>query len=85
MLICGWTEQLRILKAMVKVCQEMGIQTLAEGVETETQLHFLEEIECDLAQGYYFYKPDPVDVSIYKFKHRKTDIPHETSGDHTCI
>ena len=68
----------RILEAMVKVCKDLGIHTLAEGVETETQLHFLENIDCDLAQGFYFYKPDPLDVSIYKFQHRNADIPHET-------
>ena len=64
-----------ILEAMVRVCRELGIGTLAEGVETEAQLHFLEEIECDMAQGYYFYKPEPADVSIYKFMHRAADIP----------
>ena len=68
----------RILEAMVKVCRELGIRTLAEGVETETQLRFLREIDCDLVQGYYFFKPEPLDVSIYKFQHRSKDIPHET-------
>lgn len=71
----------RILEAMVKVCRELGINTLAEGVETETQLHFLQGIECDMVQGYYFYRPDPVDVSIYKFNHRGADIPHETNEE----
>lgn len=71
----------KILEAMVKVCREVGTHTLAEGVETEAQLHFLEEIGCDLAQGYYFYKPDPLDVSIYKFQHRSADIPHETDEE----
>ena len=67
----------KILEAMIKVCKELGIGTLAEGVETESQLRFLEETGCDLAQGYYFYKPEPADVSIYKFLHRPEDIPHE--------
>ena len=71
----------RILEAMMKVCRDLNINTLAEGVETEAQLHFLEEIDCDLVQGYYFYKPDPLDVSIYKFKHRTVDIPCETDQD----
>lgn len=68
----------RILEAMTKVCRDLGIRTLAEGVETEAQLHFLEETECDMAQGFYFFKPDPLDVSIYKFQRRSMDIPYET-------
>ena len=71
----------KILDAMVKICREIGVQTLAEGVETEEQLSFLKKIGCDMAQGYYFFKPDPADVSIYKFRKRKIDIPYETDSE----
>ena len=67
----------KILSAMIEVCGDLGIKTLAEGVENEEQFDFLKEVGCDLAQGFYFYKPEPTDVSIYKFKHRSADIPHE--------
>ncbi|MBR5341279.1 MAG: EAL domain-containing protein [Erysipelotrichaceae bacterium] len=71
----------KVLEAMVKVCNEIGIGTLAEGIEKEEQLEFLKEIGCDLAQGFYLYKPEPIDVSIYKFKHRTEDIPHESDEE----
>ena len=67
----------KILSAMIEVCDDLGIKTLAEGVENEEQFDFLKKVGCDLAQGFYFYKPEPADVSIYKFKHRSADIPHE--------
>ena len=70
----------KILEAMVRVCGDVGVSTLAEGVETEAQLHFLEEIGCDLVQGYYFFKPEPLDVSLQRFLHRSEDTPCET-GD----
>lgn len=71
----------KILEAMMKVCREVGIQTLAEGVETETQLNFLKEIGCDLVQGFYFYKPEPLEVSIQRFKHRSVNILCETDEE----
>ncbi|MBP5433524.1 EAL domain-containing protein [Ruminococcus sp.] len=51
----------RIMKAIVNMCRELEIHTLAEGVETESQLEFLQEIECELAQGFYFSYPKPIE------------------------
>ena len=67
-----------ILKAFVEICREMKIHTLAEGVENEEQLKFLQEIDCELVQGFYFFKPEPIDVSIYKFEKGGAVIPHES-------
>ena len=49
-----------IIKSVIVMAKELGIQTLAEGVETEEQLTFLREIGCEKAQGYYFSKPSPI-------------------------
>jgi EAL domain-containing protein (putative c-di-GMP-specific phosphodiesterase class I)/AmiR/NasT family two-component response regulator len=43
-----------ILVAIINLAQELGMQTVAEGVETETELKFLQEHGCDIAQGYYY-------------------------------
>ncbi len=71
----------KIMEAMVGVCRQMNVGTLAEGIETKEQLEFLKSIGCDLGQGFFLFKPDPADVSIYKFKARKADIPHETDAE----
>ena len=42
----------------------MGILPLCEGVETEESYEFLKEIGCNMAQGYYFSKPMPLDALI---------------------
>ena len=47
-----------ILRSMVDMCKHLGIRTLAEGVETGEQFAFLRSIGCELAQGFYFSKPD---------------------------
>lgn len=54
----------RILKAMIGVAGELGIHTLAEGMETEEQRDFLRETGCDLAQGYLFHKPEPLEYIL---------------------
>ena len=48
-----------IISAIVRMAQALGIQTTAEGVETQAQLDFLREQGCDEAQGYWFSKPVP--------------------------
>lgn len=58
----------RIMKAMTELAKEMGILTLAEGIETEEQWHFLQEIGCELAQGYLFHRPEPLDAIVYRIR-----------------
>lgn len=47
----------RILTSVVDMAKKIGIQTLAEGVETEAQYKFLKRIGCEKVQGYWFGKP----------------------------
>ncbi|MDY6323525.1 MAG: EAL domain-containing protein [Catonella sp.] len=49
-----------IVLSVVEMAKRLGIQTLAEGVETEEQLDFLREIGCEKAQGYFYSKPVPL-------------------------
>jgi len=46
-----------IIKVMVVIAHTMGIEVVAEGIETNQQLAFLVSIGCDLGQGYFFSKP----------------------------
>lgn len=46
-----------IIKAIIMLAKNMGFSVLAEGVETERQLAFLIEENCDAIQGNYCYKP----------------------------
>ena len=50
-----------IIKSVVTMAKDIGMKTLAEGVETKEQLEFLREIGCGLIQGYYYGKPEPVE------------------------
>lgn len=49
----------KILKTIISLAHDIGIGTVAEGVETEVQYRFLAECGCDMVQGYYISKPKP--------------------------
>lgn len=48
-----------ITKALVAMAHSLGMEVVAEGVETEAQLAFLQNIGCDEAQGYFLGRPMP--------------------------
>ena len=50
-----------IMGDMMGMIDDLGIATLAEGVETEEQSRFLRKHGCDKLQGYYYGKPTPHD------------------------
>ena len=49
-----------LLEDIVRLARKLGVHTLIEGVETEEHLEFVRKIGCELAQGYYFNKPEPL-------------------------
>lgn len=49
-----------IIKNFLATCRELGIASVAEGVETQEQLSTLKALGCDVAQGFFFNKPIPL-------------------------
>jgi len=50
-----------IVDTIISMAKHMGLRVVAEGVETDEQLRFLDEKGCHIYQGYYFSKPLPKD------------------------
>ena len=51
-----------IIKNIINMAEDLGIDTLTEGVETAKQFENLFSMGCKLYQGYYFSKPVPLDA-----------------------
>ncbi|MGI0482213.1 EAL domain-containing protein [Geminocystis sp. CENA526] len=49
--------KVKIVKAILSLAQDLGLEVIAEGIETKEQLIILEEIGCKLGQGYLFSRP----------------------------
>ena len=52
---------LHIVHAIVGLARSLGLESIAEGVETQVQAQALTSIGCDTAQGYHFSRPVPAD------------------------
>ena len=55
--ICG--ESTEIVKSILSLSQNLGLNVVAEGVETKAQLGILNKLKCRKAQGYFISKPVP--------------------------
>jgi EAL domain-containing protein (putative c-di-GMP-specific phosphodiesterase class I) len=47
----------KLIQTMATLCQELGMLVIAEGIETVAERDILEQLGCDLMQGFYFAKP----------------------------
>ncbi|QKS71602.1 EAL domain-containing protein [Paenalkalicoccus suaedae] len=50
-----------VLEGLIILSDKIGSTVVAEGVETESQLQFLQRTTCDVIQGFYYYKPMPIE------------------------
>jgi len=56
--------EVNVLRTIIDMSKQLGIQTIAEGVETKEQLMVLEYLGCDQVQGFLLGRP----VQAYEFK-----------------
>jgi diguanylate cyclase (GGDEF)-like protein/PAS domain S-box-containing protein len=57
--LVGNMRQQELVSAVVQLGQTLGLKVVAEGIETEEQLHLLTGMRCRYAQGYHLGRPEP--------------------------
>ena len=64
-----------IAKTIIDIGHNLGLKVIAEGVEGQFMLDYIKTYKCDLAQGFYLYKPMLPDAiaSIYLANHASVD------------
>jgi EAL domain-containing protein (putative c-di-GMP-specific phosphodiesterase class I) len=61
-----------IANMIVGLGKNLGLDVIAEGVETEGQLDYLRRQGCDVAQGYYYARPEaPEDLTLWIASHQR--------------
>ena len=52
-----------LIKNVIQMARGMDVEPLQEGVQRQEHLDFLREVGCEMAQGYFFARPMPLDES----------------------
>ncbi|MDP3223016.1 MAG: EAL domain-containing response regulator [Rubrivivax sp.] len=69
-----------MLEGSIGMAQRLGLQTVAEGVETEDDWALLRELGCDIAQGYFIGRPMPGDQLHAWLADWQARRPREVAG-----
>lgn len=54
-----------VVEAILKIASQMQIRTVAEGIDNDSQVRYLQQAGCDMVQGYYYFQP----LSLEEFSH----------------
>ena len=66
-----------MFKYVVAMAKDLGLECIAEGVETEKQVELLKHNDCELAQGFFFDRPLPTE----EFEKRLDQYHYSLSGE----
>lgn len=79
--VCQDADDAAIVTGIIALAHSLRLEVVAEGVETEPQLHFLREQSCDMLQGYYLSEPIPADQFVRKFLLKDGDAREPGGGN----
>lgn len=68
---------LNIIRTIISLAQSLGLNTVAEGIETPNQYNTLKSLGCHMGQGIFFYHPMPA-TQLSKLLHREARLARNT-------
>ncbi|OGU09213.1 MAG: hypothetical protein A2075_00060 [Geobacteraceae bacterium GWC2_58_44] len=77
-----------IAKAMIALGHSLKLRVIAEGIETEGQMHYLRSHRCDEMQGYYFSRPVPApefEKMLFEKRHLELKRENDRFSDRTIL
>ena len=69
------TTKRKVLSAILDMARALGIETLAEGVETQNDISVIQALGCHIFQGYAFARPMPEDALMAFLMHNTPALP----------
>ncbi len=71
-------ENRTVVRNIIKTIKELGKSAcVAEGIETEDQVSLLQDFGCTYGQGFYFYKPMPIEEFLVEYKANTVNVSTE--------
>ena len=67
------SDEFTIVRSMIDLGHNLGLEVVAEGVEHQDDLQLLRRLGCDLAQGFHFSRPLPLDELLVWLSEYQTD------------
>lgn len=61
-----------LVRCMVQLCEDMGIESVAEGIETEEIAQTMRDVGCQYAQGYLYARPQAIDDLLVFLQSQQT-------------
>jgi EAL domain-containing protein (putative c-di-GMP-specific phosphodiesterase class I) len=71
----GNTDDATLIKTIIAMGRNLGLEVIAEGVETSAQFEFLRQSGCMAYQGYLFGRPAPIEDFEQQLQARATALP----------
>src|SRR5204863_4382130 len=72
-------ENSEVLQTIISLAQNLKMRVIAEGIETESQLSLLRNLECDYGQGYLLSRPQTRENAEKLLYEMTNFLPSETS------
>ncbi|MGH8892942.1 MAG: putative bifunctional diguanylate cyclase/phosphodiesterase [Actinomycetes bacterium] len=76
-------DDLAIVRAVISLGHDLGLRVVAEGVEDERSWRILQDLGCDLVQGYYLARPMPVDAMTDWLRERMAGFATRLRVEHS--